>query len=167
MDAAKTMESIRTAIEASGGDFTHDDTLAGYYYLLNASGQPAKFIDIAIANSDPAGQTRYGYQVKPYNGYYFALAKGEEINGKQVPYRTRDKQEELKWEKGSFLIAPLAETPSFITIVATPADVKGATIIKSWRTSYLCRFLSGAPLEYVRDDVSTKGWTDLGPCKAD
>jgi hypothetical protein len=155
--AAKTLESAKGGIGEGGRGYHQDDTLAGFYYLLDADGKPARFIDVAVAHSDPAGATRYGYQVKPYNGYYFTVAKGLEKAGQRIPYKRQGSKQEMKWEKGTFSYDGLEEAPAMI---AVPVDKQGATVIMSW-SSPRCRFLEGGTLEYVPDGAFPEGWMDV------
>ena len=137
-------------------DEAMDDTLAGAYYLFDRHGAPAALIDQAIAHADPAGAERYGYELTPYKGYYFTLAKGTIEDGETTDYGRDEKQLDLRWEKGSFPFARWDDAPA---VVAIPADGEGAFIMYSWGNPMI-KFMKADSLDHIPTGAWPEGWID-------
>ena len=47
------------------------DEIAGLHYLHDRQGQPLRKLPIELAHACPQGAKRFGYEPKPFGGYYF------------------------------------------------------------------------------------------------
>jgi len=98
----------------------YGDDLAGLFYLYRPKAQkPMRLFAQDIAHSDPAGQKRFGYKAKPYQGYYFTVLSGAEANSVNQAYRRRSKKSKFSWKKGRITTTALTRHPD---LVAIPAD---------------------------------------------
>ena len=84
-EVVKTLRAIGSARRKNRSGYKDD--IAGLYYVYDRKQKkPMKLIDKKIAHSDPVGQKRFGYTLKPYKGYYFTVLSGTESNGVQKEY---------------------------------------------------------------------------------
>jgi len=84
-DVVKTLKAIAAAQRKNRTGYQAD--IAGLYYIYDRKKKkPMKLINGKIAQSDPAGQKRFGYRLKPYKGYYFTVLSGTESNGVKQDY---------------------------------------------------------------------------------
>jgi hypothetical protein len=154
----ETVKTLKTIAEARKKDysFRYGDDLAGLYYLNNRHNKPRKMINQAVAHSDPAGQKRFGYNVKPYKGYYFTILAGIEEKGKKKDYMRRSQEKTYTWEKGTITTKPLSSPPD---IVAIPKDKSQPTFYLQWDSVYM-KYLNGTELRYRPSQYISAGWVE-------
>jgi predicted Zn finger-like uncharacterized protein len=154
-DVVKTIIAIDRA-RRSDRTYYGDD-LAGLYYLYDQKKKsPMKLISQEVAQSDPAGQKRFGYDVKPYIGYYFSVLSGIETNGVKKSYNRRSKKSSFTWQNGTITTTALTRHPD---LVAIPADDSQPTFFLQWG-QVLMKPLNGEKLEYLPDGYYNKGWVE-------
>jgi hypothetical protein len=135
----------------------YGETLAGLYYIYHKKNTPLKLIDKAIAHSDPAGKSRFGYRLTPYNGYHFSYLAGTEQNGINSDYQRGPKEKIFSWQKGSFKAMPYYQRPD---IVARPVDSTHPTFILLRDEVYL-KYLKDPPLKYIPQNIHTSDWVKI------
>ncbi len=135
---------------------SYGDDLAGLYYLYNNKKNPMRLINKLVAHSDPAGQARFGYKLKPYKGYYFTVLSGIEANGAKTSYKRRSKEKTFTWEKGSFTALPFTQLPD---LVAIPKDKTQPTFFLQWNQVYM-KQLNGSKLKYLPQNHYNTGWVE-------
>ena len=90
-DIVKTLKQIARARRKDRTKY--GDDIAGLFYLYGRKQKkPMALIDKKVAHSDPAGQKRFGYSVKPYKGYFFTVLSGVESNGVKNGYKRRSRK---------------------------------------------------------------------------
>jgi predicted Zn finger-like uncharacterized protein len=136
--------------------FTYGEDLAGLYYLYNKKKKPLRLIDKNIAHSDPAGQARFGYALRPHKGYYFTVLLGNEANGVKTNYKRQSKGKTFTWEKGAFTALPLTQSPA---LAAIPKDKEQPTFFLQWNQVYM-KQLKGSRLKYLPRDYYNTGWVE-------
>ena len=135
----------------------YGDDLAGLYYLYSPNGKkPMMLFDKEIAHSDPAGQKRFGYQVKPYRGYSFTVLSGAEANGVNKQYKRRSKKAKFAWKKGTITTPALTRHPD---LVAIPTDKSQPTFFLQWGQVFM-KPLNGETLKYLPENYYKKGWVE-------
>ena len=135
----------------------YGDDLAGLYYLYSPKAKkPMGLFAKDIADSDPAGQTRFGYKAKPYKGYYLTVLSGAEAKGVNQGYKRRSKKTEFSWEKGRVTTATLTRHPD---LVAIPADKSQPTFFLQWGQVFM-KPLNGETLKYLPENYYKKGWVE-------
>ena len=74
---------------------SYGESLAALHFLRKkeSAKEPMSLILQEIAHSDPLGQQRFGYKLKPYKGYLFSLTKGKMSNGVKKQYARGDERE--------------------------------------------------------------------------
>jgi hypothetical protein len=115
-----------------------------------------KLINNKIAQSDPLGQKRFGYRLKPYKGYYFTVLSGTESNGVKQDYPKQSKKKMFAWHKGTFKMTPFAQSPD---LVAIPEDKSQPTFFLQWGQVYM-KQLNGSSLKYLPQDYYSQGWVE-------
>lgn len=154
-DVVKTIKAIDRARRKDRSYY--GDDLAGLYYLYpGKQKKPMNLISPEIAQSDPAGQARFGYQVRPYKGYYFTVLSGVETNGVKKDYNRRSKSSRLAWQKGTITTTPMTRHPD---LVAIPEDKSQPTFFLQWGQVFM-KPLSGERLKYLPDGYYNKGWIE-------
>jgi hypothetical protein len=135
----------------------YGDDLAGLYYLYDQKkNAPLMLVSQAIANSDPAGQERFGYQAVPYKGYYFTVLSGVESNGVNKDYNRRSKKSRFTWQKGTITTRSLTRHPD---LAAIPADESKPTFFLQWGQVFM-KTLNGEKLTHLPDGYYNKGWVE-------
>jgi hypothetical protein len=160
-DIANHRDIFRTLKQIAGArrkDRTkYGDDLAGLYYLYSRNKKkPMALIDQKVAHSDPAGQKRFGYTVKPYKGYYFTLLSGIESGGAKNDYVRMPKQRSYVWKKGSFKASPFMQPPD---LVAIPTDKSQPTFFMQFDQVFM-KQLNGDKLTYLPEDYYSSGWVE-------
>jgi predicted Zn finger-like uncharacterized protein len=150
-NALKAIERARRKHHSGYGE-----TLAGLYYIYYKK-QPLMLIDQAIAHSDPAGKSRYGYKLKPYKGYHFSYLAGTEQNGIKSDYQRNSQEKIFSWQKGSFKAMPYHQSPD---IVARPVDNSQPTFVLLWDEVYL-KYLKDPQLKYIPQNIHTSEWVKI------
>jgi hypothetical protein len=150
-NALKAIERARRKHHSGYGE-----TLAGLYYIYYKK-QPLMLIDQAIAHSDPAGKSRYGYKLKPYKGYHFSYLAGTEQNGIKSDYQRNSQEKIFSWQKGSFKAMPYHQSPD---IVARPVDNSQPTFVLLWDEVYL-KYLKDPQLKYIPQNIHTSEWIKI------
>jgi len=153
-DALKKISSVSR--RASG------EALAGLYYLHDLRGReedrkPLKLIPIEVAHACPEGAERFGYEVKPYAGYFFSVLGYKMQQGKKTPYQRPATEAEYQWEKGKFKALPFWEPPG---IVAYPQDPSSPTFIVSWSSVYM-KELGGKRPEAFPESPHKEKWAQV------
>jgi predicted Zn finger-like uncharacterized protein len=135
----------------------YGDDLAGLYYLYGRkTKKPMHLLAEDIAHSDPAGQKRFGYKAKPFNGYYFTILSGAEVNGVNKAYKRRSKKAQFTWQKGRITTSSLTRHPD---LVAIPADTTQPTFFLQWGQVFM-KPRKGETLKYVPGNFYEKGWVE-------
>ena len=135
----------------------YGDDLAGLFYLYaRKKKNPMALIDQKVAHSDPAGQKRFGYTLKPYKGYYFTVLSGVESGGAQNAYMRLPKQRVYTWKKGSIKTAPFLPPPD---LVAIPKDESQPTFFMQFDQVFM-KQLKGTKLTYLPEDYYSTGWVE-------
>ncbi len=154
-DIVTTLKSVDRARRKDRSYY--GDDLAGLYYLYHRKGQkPMKLFSRDIAHSDPAGQKRFGYKVKPYKGYYFAVLSGAEADGVNKEYKRRSKKTNFAWKKGRVTTSALTRHPD---LVAIPVDKSQPTFFLQWGQVFM-KPLDGETLKYLPENYHKKGWVE-------
>jgi predicted Zn finger-like uncharacterized protein len=154
-EVVKTIKAIDRARRKDRSYY--GDDLAGLHYLYNGNqSAPMNLISRQIAHSDPAGQARFGYQVRPYKGYYFTVLSGVESNGVKKDYNRRSKQSRFSWQKGTIATTPLTRHPD---LAAIPEDQSQPTFFLQWGQVFM-KSLNGEKLAYLPDGYYNKGWVE-------
>jgi predicted Zn finger-like uncharacterized protein len=154
----EVFKTIKTIDHARRRDRSYyGDDLAGLYYLHHRKNKkPLKLIGQEIAHSDPAGQKRFGYKVKPYKGYYFTVLSGVETNEVKNDYKRRSKDSNFSWQNGTITTTSLTRHPD---LVAIPEDKTQPTFFLQWGQVFM-KPLDGERLEYLPDGYYNKGWVE-------
>jgi len=135
----------------------YGDDLAGLYYLYDHKKQaPMRLISQEVAHSDPAGQERFGYQVKPYKGYFFTVLSGIETNGVNKDYDRRLKKSNFIWQNGTITTTALTRHPD---LAAIPEDNSQPTFFLQWGQVFM-KPLNGKKLAYLPDGYYNNGWVE-------
>ncbi len=135
----------------------YGDDLAGLHYLYRGKQKkPLNLISQEIAHSDPAGQKRFGYKVRPFKGYYFTVLSGVETNGVKKDYSRRSKKSRFSWQKGTIFTTPLTRHPDLLAI---PEDKSQPTFFLQWGQVFM-KPLNGEKLKYLPDGYYNKGWVE-------
>jgi|GEM_PF-5939861 len=92
------MDALRKLAEGASSNYSATNTLAGLYYFHGRDDKPLKSIPEEIAHADPYGAELFGYEVKPYLGYYFVTCTTWEKTGK--PVHTSTREYDMKWDGG-------------------------------------------------------------------
>ena len=138
-EVVKTMKAIARARRKNRTGY--GDDIAGLYYVYDRKNKkPMKLIERKIAHSDPIGQKRFGYTLKPYKGYYFTILTGTESNGVQKEYPKQSKKKQFAWDKGTFQTIPYIQTPDMVVM---PVDKSQPTFFLQWNQVYM-KQLNGA-----------------------
>ncbi|MGD8344405.1 MAG: zinc-ribbon domain-containing protein [Desulfobacterales bacterium] len=160
-DITNHRDVVRTLKQIAGArrkDRTkYGDDIAGLFYLYGRKQKkPMALIDKKVAHSDPAGQKRFGYTLKPYKGYYFTVLSGVESGGKQNNYMRLPKQRSYTWQKGSFKTTPFLQPPD---LVAIPKDGTQPTFFMQFNQIFM-KQLNGDKLTYLPEDYYSTGWVE-------
>ena len=151
----KTLKAIAAAQRRNRTGYQAD--VAGLHYIYDRKKKkPMKLISSKIARSDPAGQKRFGYRLKPYKGYYFTVLAGTESNGVKQDYPKQPKKKMFAWHNGTFKLAPYAQSPD---LVAIPADKSQPTFFLQWGQVFM-KQLNGSTLQYLPQDYYSQGWVE-------
>jgi hypothetical protein len=135
----------------------YGDDLAGLFYLYSSKKKkPMALLGQKVAHSDPAGQERFGYTLRPYKGYYFSVLSGIESGGTKNDYMRMAKQRTYRWEKGSIKTAPFLQKPD---LVAIPADKSQPTFFMQFDQVFM-KQLNGDKLAYLPEDYYSTGWVE-------
>ena len=118
----KALSKANRALRYSGGA---NLCAADLRYALNSNGNPMGLLSEEMAQSDPKGAELYGYDVKPWNGYYITTSDGFLISDKTTPHQLRDETSLIITTKGSRKVDILAAQAS---IIAIPVDKKTAML---------------------------------------
>ncbi len=154
-DVVKTIKSIDRARRKDRSYY--GDDLAGLYYLYHSKQKkPLALISREIAHSDPAGQKRFGYKVKPFKGYYFTVLSGVETKSVKKDYNRRSKKSRFQWQKGTITTKALTRHPD---LVAIPMDGAQPTFFLQWGQVFM-KPLNGKKLGYLPDGYYNKGWIE-------
>ena len=150
--------TLKQIAKARRRDHTqYGDDIAGLLYLHDPKKQkPMELIAPEIAHSDPAGQKRFGYTLKPYKGYYFTVLSGVESGGGKNDYMRLPRQKAFSWQNGSFRTAPFLQPPD---LVAIPLDQTQPTFFIQFDQVYM-KPLNGTRLTYLPQDYYSKGWLE-------
>lgn len=100
--------------------------LAANYYAQNQRKEPIAKIPLDVAQSDPAGAVIFGYELKPYMGYYFKKIQTEREREKELPL------EDHEWSGGTFQTRRCNGV-----YMAVPADPAAPTLLLSWNDLYV------------------------------
>jgi hypothetical protein len=151
----KTLKRIASARRKDRTKY--GDDIAGLFYLYGQKQKkPMALIDKKVAHSDPAGQKRFRYTLKPYKGYYFTVLSGVESGGKQNDYMRLPKQRSYTWKKGAFKTSPFLQPPD---LVAIPKDGTQPTFFMQFDQIFM-KQLNGDKLNYLPEDYYSTGWVE-------
>jgi predicted Zn finger-like uncharacterized protein len=154
----EVVKTIKAIDRARRGDRSYyGDDLAGLYYLYDQKTRlPMRLISQDVAHSDPAGQQRFGYQVKPYKGYFFTVLSGIETNGTNKGYNRRLKKSSFSWQNGTIVTTALTRHPD---LAAIPEDGSQPTFFLQWGQVFM-KPLNGEKLAYLPDGYYNNGWVE-------
>lgn len=95
--------------------------LAASYYSSDHAGNPTAKIPLEVANADPVGAEIFGYQPKPYKGYFLKKVPSDyEAKREHKPVR-------YKWSGGSF------QADSYTgQLLAVPAEKGQPAVLVTW-----------------------------------
>jgi len=147
---ASAFEAFLEEVKQIEKDTTRvSDLLAANYYWHNSvTKQPCAYIPLEIAQSDPLGAKIFGYEAKPYKGYYFRRIRKTGTNWNVSSYG---------WSGGSF------EAGGQGYLLATPADPRMPSIMFLWGNIYI-NYKDCSQMEEIDTD-STKmkeaGWIQI------
>ena len=151
----KTLKAIAAAQRRNRTGYRAD--VAGLHYIYDSKKKtPMTLIGSKIAQSDPLGQKRFGYRLKPYKGYYFTVLSGTESGGVKQDYPKQAKKKMFAWHKGTFKITPYVQSPG---LVAIPKDKSQPTFFLQWGQVFM-KQLNGSTLQYLPQDYYNQGWVD-------
>ena len=154
-DIVKTLKQIARSRRKDRTKY--GDDLAGLFYLYERKKKkPMALIDQKVAHSDPAGQKRFGYTLKPYKGYYFSVLSGIESGGAQNDYMRIPRQRAFTWKKGSIKTKPFLQAPD---LVAIPKDGSQPTFFIQFDQVFM-KQLNGTKLTYLPEDYYSTGWVE-------
>ena len=154
-EVVETLKAIGRARRKNRSGYRDD--VAGLYYVYDSKQKkPMKLIDINVAHSDPVGQKRFGYRLKPYKGYYFTVLSGTESNGVQKEYPKQSKKKKFVWDKGTFEAIPYIQAPD---IVGIPVDRSQPTFFLQWNQVYM-KQLNDSVLTHLPYDHYSQGWLE-------
>jgi hypothetical protein len=154
-EVVKTLKRIANARRK--GRTRYGDDLAGMFYLYDRKKQkPMRLIDQEIAHSDPAGQERFAYPLKPYKGYYFTVLSGIESGGVKNKYARLPGEQNFTWKNGSIKSAPYLQPPD---LVAIPGDENQPTFFIQFDQVYM-KQLNGTRLTYLPENYYGNGWVE-------
>ncbi|MGD1968220.1 MAG: zinc-ribbon domain-containing protein [Desulfobacterales bacterium] len=154
-EIVKTLKQIAKARREARTQY--GDDLAGLFYLYDRKKKkPMALVNQKVAHSDPAGQKRFGYTLKPYKGYHFTVLSGIESGGTQNDYMRLPKQRTYTWKKGSFTSAPFLQPPD---LVAIPTDKTQPTFFMQFDQIFM-KTLNGDKLSYLPEDYYSTGWME-------
>lgn len=100
--------------------------LAANYYAHDHTKEPMAEIPVEIAQSDPVSATIFGYELKPYKGYYFKKILTDRELGQEMPL------ENYEWAGGVFQ----AKRYSGV-FLAIPVEPTAATVLSCWNNLYV------------------------------
>ncbi len=154
-EIVKTLKQIAKARRKDRTQY--GDDLAGLFYLYDRKKKkPMALVNQKVAHSDPAGQKRFGYTLKPYRGYHFTVLSGIESGGTQNDYMRLPKQRTYVWKKGSFKSAPFLQPPD---LVAIPTDKTQPTFFMQFDQIFM-KTLNGDKLTYLPENFYSTGWVE-------
>lgn len=126
----KVLEEIVQELKKYPYDVRHINTLAGLYYVEH--NRSPKTFSKEIANSDKTGAEIFGYQCKPYQGYYFSYPTKVNRNGKEESL-TSDETQKFKFRRnGKELTKEFLKSDNDGDIIAVPADQKQPIYYIDW-----------------------------------
>lgn len=105
---------------------TYGALLAANYYACNNKKEPIAKISLEVAQSDPVGASVFGYELKPYKGYYFKKVPTDDELKRETPV------EKYEWSDGSFE----AKRCSGV-VLAIPVDKTAPTLLSRWNDLYV------------------------------
>ncbi len=123
--------------------------LAANYYVINGNNEPTADVPLEIAQSDPDGATIFGYEAKPYKGYYFRRIKQA---GNTSPHTST-----YGWTGGSF------DAGGQGFLLATPVETKRPAILIRWGDIFV-NYNDCSQLEEIDTDTNKmkeNGWLQI------
>ena len=125
------------------------DEIAGLHYLHGRQQEPLRLIPTELAHACPQGAERFGYEPRPFNGYYFTRLPQEGQSNSPS-----GKAQMFRWAEGEFEVQPNGNR----TLVAIPQDENHPTFLIRWSSTYM-RFLGGKRLEAAPSRM--EGWSEV------
>ncbi|MDF7824274.1 hypothetical protein P4B35_09650 [Pontiellaceae bacterium B12227] len=126
--------------------------LAANYYQVNYRGEPEARVSLEVANADPVCAELFGYELKPYKGYYMKYVPSDRDVGKE--HKTRS----CKWSGGEF------EAPSYHgLLLAVSAEKKQPSVLFRWNEVYV-NYADCSGIEQISTDQSQlekAGWIKI------
>jgi|GEM_PF-4662562 len=115
-----------------------------------------------IAHADPAGAKRFGYEVKPFKGYTFAILNKRRLADGSLQEAKPQGDITRHWAKGSFqteyYTSGLNSRP-FPVVVATPEDPSKISLVYTMTfREVLFHDLGGKKLEEIPAKMTESGW---------
>lgn len=134
----------------------HKVGIAERYFSFNNDKKASALIPLEVAHSDPLGAAVFGYQVKPYLGYTFTLAKGWSKRGMPQSYKTtKEGSATISWKGGKVSTSRYMVDP---VVVAIPSDKKMPVFYLEKGKTYQC---VGGPTDFIPVKEERKGWSSL------
>ncbi|RKX46123.1 MAG: hypothetical protein DRP64_03675 [Verrucomicrobia bacterium] len=127
----------------------YGNLLSASYYACNSNKEPIARIPPEVAQSDPIGAAVFGYELKPFKGYYFRKILTD-----------RDAKKESKKSSHAWAGGEFEATSDSGLLLATPVDEKNPAILLRWNDVYVnyrdCSKLETIPSK--PSDLAAAGW---------
>ena len=92
-------ELVEELTAVQNGSRWFGNLLAANYYFSDQAGNPCAGIPLEMANADPVGADLFGYELKPYKGYFLKKVPNE------YEARREQKPDSYQWSGGAFKTA--------------------------------------------------------------
>ena len=132
---------------------------AMFYIHGKNSDEPLKLVSEQIAHSDPKGAEMFGYEAKPYKGYYFTFPEKILQGDKENP-RISEKQakSKMKWSGGEFENVRRVNSYSANQPIAWPADPKDPVIFVNNFSQLHSKIFEDGKMDVMPDRNQLKKW---------
>jgi len=130
------------------------ESVAGLHYLYNFAGEPEPQIPAEVALACPDAAELYGYEVKPFHGYYFGFTKAYQQGGQTRQFQREPYQ--AKWKGGDIEVSIFrGQRPM---VVAWPVDQSQPTFVSSPFGDVRLQSLGGKRVEVAPDLSEFQDW---------
>ncbi len=134
------------------GNRNYGNLLSACYYASNSNKEPMAKIPLEVAQSDPVGAAVFGYESKPFKGYFFQKVLTDRDAKKESTKKSH------AWSGGEF-----EATSDSGLLLATPIDKKNPSILIRWGDVYVsyndCSTLEQIPSQ--TSDLVAAGWIEV------
>ncbi|MCK4563936.1 MAG: hypothetical protein KAU94_04620 [Verrucomicrobia bacterium] len=130
----------------------YGNLLSACYYASNSNKEPMAKIPLEVAQSDPVGAAVFGYESKPFKGYFFQKVLTDRDAKKESTKKSH------AWSGGEF-----EATSDSGLLLATPIDKKNPSILIRWGNVHVnyndCSTLEQIPSQ--TSDLVAAGWIEV------